>query len=141
MDGQLATLFSWQALLLALAIYFITYTVRTVIEATVKGVSTQGTKLFLVWRELFLPLGPMGTGILLAFYATKFPWPPIIANSMSAKILYGLVTGGCSGFVYGRFRVWSGVLLTSPSSLFAPPPLPPPPPPEVVVVTSTAQVK
>lgn len=101
---------NWQTVVFCLGIYFLTYVIRTAVEALWKGAGDSN-----LWNELGLHCGPIGTGALLALLATKFPWPMPIRDAMSAKLMYGAICGGMSGFVYGRIRAWIGVAADSPS--------------------------
>lgn len=106
---------NWQTAVFCLGIYFTTYIVRTIIEAVVPKVKVSGSKTYNLWTELFLPLGPFGTGALIALFAKKFPWPMPVTDSMSVKIFYGLICGGMSGWFYSRVRAWAGVAADSDS--------------------------
>lgn len=112
LDKGFEVFLNWQTALFCLAIYFATYVVRTIVEGSVKNVKVKGTRAFKLWTEVFLPLGPFGTGMLIALLAKKFPWPMPISDAMSAKIMYGLVCGGASGFIYSRFRAFIRVKTT-----------------------------
>jgi hypothetical protein len=106
LDKGLEIFINWQTFVFCLGIYFATQIVRTLVEAFVPNVKVKGTKTYHAWNEAFLPLGPFGTGMLIALLAKKFPWPMPIADAMSAKLMYGLICGGASGFMYGRFRAF-----------------------------------
>lgn len=106
---------NWQTAVMCLGIFFITKIVRTFVEVAVPQVKAPSSKLYHLWNELFLPLGPFGTGILIALLAKKFPWPMPVAGAVSAKILYGMICGGMSGWFYGRVRAWAGVAADSES--------------------------
>lgn len=90
---------NWQTVALGLTIYVMTAGVRRVIETyRPKIVKSKW------WREVFLPLGPVGNGIILALVARHFPWPEQVAGSLSSRIMYALVCGLGCGWLYGRFR-------------------------------------
>ena len=131
LDKGFEIFLNWQTALFCLGIYFFTYVVRLFVEALVPGVKTKGTTSNRLWTELFLPLGPFGTGMIVALFAKSFPWPMPVADVMSVKIMYGLVCGGASGWFYGRFRAFMKV---SAESKLGPDPaaaeLPPVPAPE-----------
>jgi hypothetical protein len=101
---------NWQTAVFCLGIYFVTYVLRTIVESAWKGAKNSN-----LWNELGLHCGPIGTGMIIAFFAHKFPWPMPIADAMSAKLFYGAICGGMSGWVYGRFRAWIGVAADSNS--------------------------
>jgi len=104
LDKGFEIFLNWQTALFCLGIYFITYVVRLFVEALVPGAKVKGTTSHRLWTELFLPLGPYGTGMIIALFAKKFPWPMPVTDVLSVKIMYGLVCGGASGWIYGRFR-------------------------------------
>lgn len=52
------------------------------------------------WRELFLPLGPAGTGGILAVAIAKYPFPDVLAGSWEGRLFCGIVAGLGSGTVY-----------------------------------------
>lgn len=123
MEKGLIELFAnWQTAVFLIGVFMITYTIRTVVEGIWIGAKTNR-----FWTKIFLPLGPIATGVLFAIFAKKFPWPMPFGDSMSVKFMYG---GGCGlfcNFFYARVRDWvRGPILPAPpggSSL-------PPPPPE-----------
>ena len=110
LDKGFEVFVNWQTAIFCLTIYFAMYIFRTVIEAIpASKVKIKGTISYHLWNEVFLPLGPFGTGVLIALLAKKFPWPMPVADIRSAKVMYGLVCGGGSGWFYGRFRAWARV--------------------------------
>jgi hypothetical protein len=108
LDKGFEVFVNWQTIVFCLGVYFLTYMIRVAVEALWKGAKASN-----LWTELGLHCGPIGTGMLIAYFATKFPWPMPIADVMSAKLFYGAICGGMSGFVYGRFRAWIGVAADS----------------------------
>lgn len=101
-DNNLFSVFvNWNTMMLCLGIYLTTYAIRTVTEALWKGAKTNKA-----WNEIFLPLGPIGTGMLFGLAAQKFPLPLPIADSVMAKMIYGALCGLSSAWVYSRFRSW-----------------------------------
>jgi len=129
LDKGFEVFVNWQTALFCLGIYFATYIVRTVVQALIPKVKVKGAMPYHLWNELFLPLGPYGTGILIALVAKKFPWPMPIADVWSAKVMYGLVCGGASGWFYGRFRAWAKVKDERKAGTSDAPPAPPSNPP------------
>lgn len=104
-DQAFQVFMSWQTAVLCLGIYVITYVIRTVLEFSFPNVKNSKW-----WTELFLPLGPIGTGALLGAFAVKFPWPVIIDGAvqaeLSARLMYGMICGLTSGWAYNRLRSW-----------------------------------
>jgi hypothetical protein len=116
MDKGFEIFLNWQTAVLCLGIYLFTHTIRRIVEVSWPGVKTNR-----YYREVFLPAGPIGNGLLLAFVAKKFPWPEPLAYSLSARLMYGAICGLASGWFYTRFRSFlkskaAGVPSISPPS-------------------------
>lgn len=99
LDSGLEIFTNWQTVALGLTIYVMTAAVRRIIETGRPGITHSKW-----WREVFLPLGPVGNGIILALVARAFPWPEPVAGNLSARVMYALVCGLGCGWLYGRFR-------------------------------------
>ena len=87
-----------QSALFCMGIFLSTYGVRKVVET-----GWEGAKKSKWWNEVWLPLGPIATGVLLAFLAKTYTWPDIVKDPWS-RAFYGGVCGLSSGWVYNRFR-------------------------------------
>lgn len=87
-----------QSGLFCMGIFLLTYTIRKVVETAWAGAKTNKW-----WTEVFLPLGPVATGVILAFWAKSYAWPDIVKDPWS-RAFYGAVCGLSSGWVYNRFR-------------------------------------
>jgi hypothetical protein len=98
MDALEKVFFSVPTLLLCIGIFLMTYVVRTIVETAQPGIKTNKW-----WREVALPLGPIGTGVILAFVAHSYAWPDVVADPWS-RLFYGGACGVASGWVYSRFR-------------------------------------
>lgn len=85
-------------LVLCLVIWVLVWTQRKVLELV--RPSIKESKL---WRELFLPLGPPGTGALVGLIAAKFPFPDML-TSISGRMFVGVVCGLCSGLAYRMLK-------------------------------------
>jgi hypothetical protein len=90
---------NWQTLLLCLGIFLGTYGIRRVVETAWSGSKTNKW-----WTEVLLPMGPIGTGAILGYFAKSYPWPMPVADNLWAKVFYGASCGLASGWVYNRFR-------------------------------------
>lgn len=100
MDEILSVFLSAQTVLLCLGTYVVTFVIRRLVE-TVRP----QMKASHFYRELFLPLGPIANGALLA-PAMPSLLPALVAGSWAAVMLYGAITGVFSGFLYARIRSW-----------------------------------
>lgn len=107
MDAGLEALLSWQFLLFCLGIAAITFVIRKIVEFTIlDNPKMPGNRFSKIWRNLLLPIGPVFTGLIVSFFATGYPYPSGI-DSVSGRLLFGLVAGFLSGLVY---RVITGML-------------------------------
>lgn len=111
-DNAFQLFLSPETIMFCLGIWILTYIQRTLVEAPAK--KNLRMKAFVehwVWTDLMLPLGPIFTGIALAFLSKKFPFPTLIADSGShtAKLFYGGICGMASGWFYARVRAFFGV--------------------------------
>lgn len=79
---------------LSLVIWVFVWLQRKLLE--LKWPTIQTSKL---WRELFLPMGPVGTGALIGAIAAKYPFPDML-TSLSGRVFCGIVCGLCSGLGY-----------------------------------------
>lgn len=141
---------NWQTVVFCLGVYLLTYFIRTCVEAPAKHNPKMASLVASwVWQELWLPLGPIGTGLVLALLSKKFPWPMPLAESMSAKAMYGAICGLACGWMYARVRAWFGVaadggnefaakVLKRPASV--PPPANTPDPTDIPVDTDGPKV-
>jgi hypothetical protein len=116
MDAVFYALFSWQFLLFCLGIAAVTFVVRKVVEYFIlDNPKMPGTRASKLWRELLLPIGPVVGGALVGLVAAKYPYPEGI-NSISGRVIFGLVAGLLSGLVY---RVLTGMLKKTTESAAA----------------------
>lgn len=98
---------NWQTVVFCVSIFLATQFVRTLVENA--SVSKAWAASHWTWRKLLLPFGPIGTGMLLALVAKKFPWPMPLGEAVSSKLMYGAVCGVACAWVYARVREWFGV--------------------------------
>lgn len=97
LDQSLSAIIT-QSGLFCMGVFLLTYTIRKVVETGWAGAKTNKW-----WTEVFLPLGPVATGVILAFAAKTYTWPEIVKDPWS-RAFYGAVCGLSSGWVYSRFR-------------------------------------
>lgn len=62
------------------------------------------SKWYKYWNELFLVIGPLGTGAIIGAFATMYPWPEIFAASLFGRISLGIVAGAFSGIIFRLFK-------------------------------------
>lgn len=88
-----------QTVLICLAIYLMTYVIRKIVEGF-----WVGAKANRLWREVWLPIGPIVNGGLIGLMAKTFVWPEIVGTSLSGRIMYGAICGVFSALLYSRVR-------------------------------------
>lgn len=92
------TVIGIQIPLFCLFVFIATFAVRRIVETAWAGVKTNKW-----WTEVFLPLGPIATGVILAFAAKTYAWPDVVKDPWS-RAFVGAACGMASGWVYTRFR-------------------------------------
>ena len=92
---------TFSTVILCLAIFVVTYFIRTVVESFWMGAKTNK-----YWTELALHLLPLVSGVILGIVLPVFPWPAILGTSTANHIIYSLVCGLFSGSVYNRVKFW-----------------------------------
>ncbi len=88
-----------QTIIICLAIYLLTYVIRKVVEGAWKGAKDNR-----IWREVWLPIGPIVNGGLVGIMAKTFVWPTVVGTSLSGRIMYGAICGVFSALLYSRVR-------------------------------------
>ena len=105
METVLGILFSLQTVIFCLVIAFAVLVLRRVTEAFAKKVA----KIFpdkwepwwiLSWRDWILPGLPFLLGGLAGWLIPSYPYPEALATTVVARVFFGLVAGGFSGYVY-----------------------------------------
>jgi len=99
----LAEFLSLSMVIFSLGVWILVWAQRKLIEYTLSkfGKKIQTSKL---WRDVLLPLGPIGTGGIVAYFATSYPYPEMFANSDSGRVFWGIVCGLASGFIYRMYK-------------------------------------
>ncbi len=139
LDNGLELFANWQTIVVGLTIYVVTAAIRRVVETAWKGAKDSKW-----WYEVFLPLGPIANGVILALSMRKFPWPDQVAGSTSARVTYAIVCGLFCGWLYARVRGFfrsqagDGAATTTGPELSIPPPVEVVPPVEVSTEESKA---
>jgi multisubunit Na+/H+ antiporter MnhE subunit len=109
MDELIQTVINPQTLFICLAIYVITYTLRSFIDVILNILKSKGIggQLFdRLWNEIFLAILPIIVGGILGLMAKTFIWPDITNGTQWGRIFYGAICGLFSSFVYNRVRAW-----------------------------------
>jgi len=126
MDKIFEAFINVQTVLICLSVYVMTYTIRKVMEGVFAHIKENR-----LWREVWLPLGPIFNGGALGFLAKTFVWPTAV-NGLVGRIFYGAICGVFSALVYSRIRSWvqsapakKGGKLLVPSPTAGTPSIPP----------------
>lgn len=127
LDNGLSALFSWQLLLFCCGVAIVVFVFRTLLENFVPSV-LKSTK----YDRVFLPLFPPAVGVVIAFFATSYAYPNGM-NTLSDRIIFGLVSGAFSSLVYrvvkGAFtqKILAEITQVTTTTTQYPQPYPPPP--------------
>lgn len=106
--------FSPQVLFFCLFVWGIALVLRRIAESLFKTLKRKK-----YWNELLLPMLPVLVGVLTAFMAKQYPYPPPFNASLSARLFFGFVSGGASGYIY---RIIKAFLVTKEAQLNQPNP-------------------
>jgi len=87
--------FGWSTILYALFIHFVVLCFRRTAEAIKPSLTSNKT-----WRGLVLHSAPPVFGVLGAIVPANYPFPGVVASSMYARVMFGVVLGTLSGVVY-----------------------------------------
>lgn len=99
MEQIILSVFTAPVLIFCVMVYFVTKVVRKAFELRFENIKDNK-----YWRELFLPLGPIGTGMILAAVFYGYPFPEAFSESFLTRGVLGVVCGGASGLVYRIFK-------------------------------------
>jgi hypothetical protein len=95
----LAQLLSLSNIVLCLAIVALVWAQRKGVEVLVSKTFKKDLKKSKVWTEFFVPIGPLGTGMLLML-VPQIPIPEMFTGGTLVKMVFGLGLGLLSGLVY-----------------------------------------
>lgn len=105
MDPILQMFFSWQFIIFCLGIAAIVFVIRSVAEYLIINY-LKSLKNLMLWKELILPILPVTSGGVTAWFLKSYPYPPDLSFN-GGRIIFGIVAGFLSGLVY---RVIKGIL-------------------------------
>lgn len=99
-----------QFILLCVNIYLLTFAIRRVVETSWPKIKYNN-----FWKEIFLPLGPIGNGVILSL-VVSLPWETPI-QGFWLKSMFGAFCGQFSGYVYNRVKkIFSAFSSGNPST-------------------------
>jgi uncharacterized membrane protein len=97
MDQIFLELFTLSNFVFCVFVWILVWFQRKLVERIWKNAKNNA-----YWRSFFLPLGPIGTGGILAVI-TSYPFPEIFATT-SSKMIFGAVLGLASAHIYKMFK-------------------------------------
>jgi hypothetical protein len=113
MDQALTNFLGWHTLIFGLACWILTLFTRKIVETAVpslkKGAdankegATYKSTFARWWNEVILYALPVMWGSFSASVATMYPFPEGL-TSFSARLLFGIVVGFFSGFLFKIFK-------------------------------------
>lgn len=92
-------LLSVENIVLCLAIVGLVWMQRKALELSFPKLKNKETKLGKWWHEFLIPLGPLGTGVLLTL-VPAVPVPEMFAGGVINRGIFGIFLGLISGLVY-----------------------------------------
>lgn len=92
-------MFTWPFAVFCLGVYFFTFILRRVAEASVKKLPTLH-----IWNEVVLPLLPPVFGGIAAVVMYKYPFLDKLPT-WGTRAFFGVVGGGFSGLLYRAMKV------------------------------------
>ncbi|MBC8222434.1 MAG: hypothetical protein H8E92_06685 [SAR86 cluster bacterium] len=95
----LEQLLSLSNIMLCLAIVALVWVHRKGMEILFSSLLKRDLKKYKIWREFFVPLGPIGTGMLLMLIP-GVPVPEMFTSSSITKMVFGVGLGLISGLVF-----------------------------------------
>ena len=60
----------------------------------------EGTWQNKLWKDILLPSGAPGTGMIFTWLVSSYPYPEMFATSSANRIIWGIFAGFFSGYVY-----------------------------------------
>jgi DMSO reductase anchor subunit len=95
----LTVFLSWQFLIFCLAVFGVTFVIRTIVEYIIKQV----VKTSSLWNDMVLPILPIVIGTIMGLFLKAFPYPEGLTNKDS-RIIFGLVAGLLSTLLYRMIK-------------------------------------
>lgn len=109
MEKVFESFFSPQVLFFCLFIWGVSLVLRRAFEQFFKSLTRKK-----IWNEFLLPILPIIIGMIVAFFAKQYPYPAPFNTSLSARLFFGFVSGGASGYIY---RIIKAFLVTKEAEL------------------------
>ncbi len=101
LDSVIETFLNIQTIIMCVGIYLMTFVIRTVVETYWKGYAVSK-----FWNHIFLPLGAICNGAIIAMAAKLLPIPTELSGSLAGRAMYGAILGLFSGFMYNRIKAY-----------------------------------
>lgn len=106
MESQITSFLSLETIVFSLVVYIVCQIFRTLIEKTISKLTwsfiTEHTKTHIkdFWNEAFLPMLPIITGGVAAYFLPTYPYPSSFSTTLTSRIFFGIIAGVMSGMVY-----------------------------------------
>jgi len=95
----LTQLLSVSNIILCLAIVALVWVQRKLIEIITKKAFKKNIKESSLWKEFFMPIGPIVTGALITLIP-QLPVPDMFNGGITVRMVFGIGIGLISGLVY-----------------------------------------
>lgn len=112
MDNAISALLSVNFVFFCLMIAGITWILRNLAEHLFRKYNVAEHS---IWREVILPGLPVVLGMLVALFATKYPYGMPVAY-VSFRVVYGTAAGLLSATVFRAIRAWIKNFIKSKTS-------------------------
>jgi hypothetical protein len=101
LDQIFEAFFNITTIVLCLGVFLFIYCSRIIVETYWKNAKNN-----VFWTEIYLPIGPIAIGLLIALLAKKFPIPTELNGSGAGRAMYGAICGMFSSFVFNRVKAF-----------------------------------
>jgi hypothetical protein len=99
MDQFATQFFTTPTLAFVVGISVLVLTIRKIVE---KAWTAGAVNLW--WGDVILPTLPIILAVLIAGLAKQYPFPPVFAASLSARLFFGLVCGAFADLIYMKVK-------------------------------------
>jgi hypothetical protein len=111
MENALTNFFTTQTMIFCLIVYLIVQFFRSSVHFIYTKLENHLPKVadtFLedMWNEFILPVAPILTGCLIAYFVKNYPYPDTFTKTTQSRVFFGGVAGISCGHVYRFFRFY-----------------------------------
>lgn len=102
--SSVTSLFGPAFLVLCVVIYILVELQRKILELFfskfLPSMLKEGKWQNKLWKDILLPSGAPGTGMIFTWIVESYPYPEMFATSPANRIIWGIFAGFFSGYVY-----------------------------------------